>query len=319
MSLIIPSYKSFSSSISGVGGISAAAAAFYINPSSTTLGTNTYFTYLSAPTTTGSGTTASTLYIAGAPSGGTITNSYALNIASGKTVLSDTTESTSSTTGALQCAGGAYFGANSLFGGKCTFTTTNGIPGGEAIRVSSMTSPYQTKLYSVNTTYDTSLYFPEHNGIDRLVSRASVDTLLNKNLTSSTNTFPSRLLGLHTRTSNFTSTTAGWTDVTGVTTTVTVPTGGATIKITVYVSSMYSGSAQYMYLGIYEGGTQLQSLQRNITGGTWVPAFGGTMTYIGTATAGSHTYNLKINTGGGMTAEIEAGATYPLIFAVETI
>lgn len=76
-----------SSTFSSAGGSSATTSTIYINPTSTTLGTNTFFTYLTAPTTTGSGTTASTLYIAGAPSGGSITNSYALNIATGNTLM----------------------------------------------------------------------------------------------------------------------------------------------------------------------------------------------------------------------------------------
>jgi hypothetical protein len=97
-------------------------------------------------------------------------------------VISNATDSTSAVTGALQVAGGIYVGGNSLFAGKPTFVTTNGIPGGEAVRVLSTTSPYQTKLYSVNTAYDTSLYYPEFNGIDRLVSTASVDNLTNKSI-----------------------------------------------------------------------------------------------------------------------------------------
>jgi cytoskeletal protein CcmA (bactofilin family) len=70
-------------SLTDVGGGTPSTSSLYINPSLTTLSTNTYFTYLTAPPTTGTGTNAYTMYIAGAPTGGIITNSYALYVAGG--------------------------------------------------------------------------------------------------------------------------------------------------------------------------------------------------------------------------------------------
>jgi hypothetical protein len=50
------------------------------------------------------------------------TSTLSLSGASSVITLSNTTASTSSSTGALQVAGGAYFGANSLFNANLTFT-----------------------------------------------------------------------------------------------------------------------------------------------------------------------------------------------------
>ncbi len=69
--------------LSGNGGSTGSSSSLFISPVTTLLTTNTYFTYLDQPITSGTGTTASTLYIAGAPTGGTISLSHALNIADG--------------------------------------------------------------------------------------------------------------------------------------------------------------------------------------------------------------------------------------------
>ena len=75
---------------------------------------------------TGATTLSSTLEVTGAT---TLSSNLTLNGASAtlslsgasaKLTIANTTASTSSTTGALQVAGGAYFGANSLFGGNVT-------------------------------------------------------------------------------------------------------------------------------------------------------------------------------------------------------
>jgi hypothetical protein len=66
------------------------------------------------------------------------------------------------------------------FSNIATFSTTNGIPGGQAVTINSLTNPYTTRLYSVNDTYSTDLYYPKFNGIDSLVSTASTATLTNK-------------------------------------------------------------------------------------------------------------------------------------------
>jgi len=82
------------------GSSTAASAALYSSPASTAItGANDYyFNYCAAPSTSGSTTgTASTLFIAGAPSG-TITNPYALNVAAGKTLIGGSLQITSGAT-----------------------------------------------------------------------------------------------------------------------------------------------------------------------------------------------------------------------------
>lgn len=66
------------------------------------------------------------------------------------------------------------------FSNIASFTTTNGIPGGQAFNVGSISGGYQTRLYCVNSSYSTDLYYPQFNGIDSLLSTASTATLQNK-------------------------------------------------------------------------------------------------------------------------------------------
>jgi Concanavalin A-like lectin/glucanases superfamily len=91
--------------------------------------TNSYGLYIDSATTTAATVTeAASLCIVNAP---TITsgNTYALKVSSGNTyfgssssmLIANTTGSTSSTTGALQVAGGAYFGAASIHNALTTF------------------------------------------------------------------------------------------------------------------------------------------------------------------------------------------------------
>ena len=119
----------------GIGG--ALYVGSYVNQAASTIndsvtvasGTNsTALNYAvhNAPTLTATNTgvtrtTASTVFISGAPIAGTnttITNSYALQIASGKVVLQDSTVSSSTTSGALQVTGGAGIGGALYVGGN---------------------------------------------------------------------------------------------------------------------------------------------------------------------------------------------------------
>ncbi len=87
-------------------------------------------------------------------------------------------------------------GRQENFSSITTFNTTNGIPVGQAFQVNSLTPSYSTRLYSVNDTYGTDLYYPKFNGIDTLISSASIVALTNKDLLSATNTFPTSLATL---------------------------------------------------------------------------------------------------------------------------
>lgn len=138
-------------------------------------------------------------------------------------------------------------GGQKSFSNIATFTTTDGIPGGQAFNITSLTPAYSTRLYSVNNSYSTDLYFPQFNGIDTIVSTASIATMTNKDLSSSTNSFPTNRLGYAQITSNFTTTSVSDVQVTGLTTTVTVPSGGRGVKITVYSEALYISLAGQMY------------------------------------------------------------------------
>ena len=73
-------------------------------------------------------TNAATLYIAGPPIAGSnvsITNSYAIQVSTGKTIFSDSSSSSSTTTGALVVSGGVGIGGN-LYVGGTIFGTING-------------------------------------------------------------------------------------------------------------------------------------------------------------------------------------------------
>jgi hypothetical protein len=134
----------------GTGSTTAASSTIYSNPASTAItGASSYFfNYFNSPTTVPTTFTgeASTVFIAGAPTSTTGGTGYALNVSSGNSLftgnvtldlassalalsgassivtLANTTASTTSTTGALQCAGGGYFGAGSLFAANLTLS-----------------------------------------------------------------------------------------------------------------------------------------------------------------------------------------------------
>ena len=122
--------------LKGIGSSTTNASALYVAPSNALTSSNIYFTYFEQPINSGIVSSSSTIYIAGPPTGGTITNPYSLNIASGNAILSgasstlilaNTTASTTSSTGALQVAGGAYLGANSLFAANLTLSGTSAV------------------------------------------------------------------------------------------------------------------------------------------------------------------------------------------------
>ena len=82
----------------------------------------------------------------------------------------------------VDLASNQAIGGQKTFSNIATLSTTNGIPGGQAVTINSLTYPYTTRLYSVNDTYSTDLYYPKFNGIDTLVSTASTATLTNKTM-----------------------------------------------------------------------------------------------------------------------------------------
>lgn len=109
--------------------------------------------------------------------------------------------------------------------------------------------------------------------------------------------------------------------ITGLTSTVTIPAGGRRIKITAFCGSMYStGSTGDMQLTIWDGtvgsGTQLQSA--NITAAALSNPETGIAIASVTPAAGSKTYNIGLQTSAG-TANFVPTAAMPAFILVEAI
>lgn len=131
-----------------------------------------------------------------------------------------------------------------------------------------------------------------------------------------------RTLGYAEATSNFTSTaTPAITDITSLSVTVTVPVGGARIKITGYAaymtSSAVAGSTVVLY--IREGATVLQQSILNTSAASRASA--ACVVYVPTTTvsAGSHTYKLSLSQDAAGTMTFPGSATSPAYILVENI
>ncbi len=114
---IYGSLTSYSSGLFvGAGSSGINTASLIVSPSVTTPVSginNYYFSYFDAPTTSGSTTgSAYTVFIAGAPSGGSITNPYALYVSSGTTYLRATLATTVTTGTAVQNSSGWTYSAS---------------------------------------------------------------------------------------------------------------------------------------------------------------------------------------------------------------
>ena len=126
-------------------------------------------------------------------------------------------------------------------------------------------------------------------------------------------------LGSASITSNFTTTSSTAVQVTGLTVTVTVPSGYTKVKITIFTEAIYASTGTgYVNSGIWRGtvgsGTQIQRTATYASGSTQaetVCAFA-----LDTPGAGSVTYNAALWTNVG-TATWEAGTTYPGYILVE--
>lgn len=156
---------------------------------------------------------------------------------------------------------------------------------------------------------------------DTLVGRASVDTLTNKDMTSSTNSFPGTTLGYAQITSVFSSSSTTDVQVTGLSITVTVPSGGRRVKITAWTSYLDNGTTSFVTMSIWDGtvgsGTQLAVCQPEIfsAGSRNYPS---TAIAVVSPAAGSKTYNVGLKTSAG-TGQIGAASTYPAFILAELI
>lgn len=128
------------------------------------------------------------------------------------------------------------------------------------------------------------------------------------------------VLGYAERTSNFVTTSTTAVQVTGLTVTVTVPSGGRRIKITVWANNSACDAITYSHTSIWEGtpGSGTQLTENSVVSPS--ADYSGTVSVMAVVTpsAGSHTYNVGFRTsGGGATATMAAGATYPAFILVE--
>lgn len=129
-------------------------------------------------------------------------------------------------------------------------------------------------------------------------------------------------LGYTAITSNFTTTSGTATQVTDLTSTVTIPAGARAVEITVYVSRVFTAAGGGIVVTLWDGtvgsGTQLQAARfdpSNINLG--VPI---TLVARVTPSAGSKTYNVGLNnTSGGNNATLVAAATTPAFILVKAI
>lgn len=131
-------------------------------------------------------------------------------------------------------------------------------------------------------------------------------------------------LGYQPITTNYsTSSTSSSNAVTGLSVTVTIPSGGRRVRITVYAPSMFLTTAgDYALLSIWDGtvgsGTQLsRAIMGALSANSEIPV---TATAIVTPSAGSKTYNVGLcNVTAARNVQINAAATYPAFILVETI
>lgn len=130
-------------------------------------------------------------------------------------------------------------------------------------------------------------------------------------------------LGYAQTTSNFSTANTSATQITGLTTTVTIPSGSRKIKITAFASDVYSATAAaFVTMTIWDGtvgsGTQLARTQMIASAAS--NTLGAIVIAVVTPSAGSKTYNIGLATSSGSdAANMEAAATYPAFILVEAI
>lgn len=178
----------------------------------------------------------------------------------------------------------------------------------------------------------TTMTFPSSS--DTVVGLAATQTLTNKTLTSPTivnNTNPVMTLnsnpvwmylGYTQITANLTTTSTSVVYATGLTVTVTIPTGATAVKITAYTNDLSNTAANNATLSIWSGAsagtltTQLQSAVASIwTNSANVPIT--CVAIIKSPSSGSITYNVGYLGQNAGTTTITAAATAPAYILVE--
>jgi hypothetical protein len=134
----------------------------------------------------------------------------------------------------------------------------------------------------------------------------------------------STTIGYAQITTDFTTASTTIVQVTGLTTTVTIPAGGRKVKITAYVSSPYvTGTVPaFVYIDIWDGavGTGTEIASGNNTMATASANYPlGAVIAIASPAAGSKTYNVGMKVSSGATGHTASSATQPAFILVELI
>jgi hypothetical protein len=123
-------------------------------------------------------------------------------------------------------------------------------------------------------------------------------------------------LGTATITANITTTSTSFVDATGLTTTVTVPTGGRKVQVSVSGSRWDNSAAVGIYMNILYDGVVIGSQVLTVPGAGF--ACNPTFFTEHTPTSGSHTYKLQFKADSG-TLTLYAAATAPFILTVKAV
>lgn len=122
--------------------------------------------------------------------------------------------------------------------------------------------------------------------------------------------------------SNFSTASTSPVQITGLTSTVTIPAGGRRVKITCYIYEVYNTTATASVLvslwdGAVGAGTEIAT--SGYTSATASAVSAGICMAVATPSAGSKTYNVGLQTVGGGTANTAAASTAPSFILVEAI
>lgn len=130
----------------------------------------------------------------------------------------------------------------------------------------------------------------------------------------------SSFLGYAAITSNFTTSSTGDVDVTGLTTTVNVP-SGAKVKVTLFIGSMNCSASGVKSLKaiLKDGSTAINESSYNYGTANSTYNYLFTVLYYGTPSAGSHTYKATVNQDAAGTITLTAGSSKPSFILVETV
>jgi len=181
-----------------------------------------------------------------------------------------------------------------------------------------------TDLITGYTTSNTGTVYgiPITTGVINTAGTINGASLVANTITANSLSNSAITIGYAQTTADFSSASTTAVQVTGLTTTVTIPTGSRKIKITAFTSYMYAGTAAAAaYISIWDGtvgsGTQLQESQ--VTSSTGGQAYVGIAIAVVTPAAGSKTYNIGYRVSSGPAGTFHGSATTPAFILVEAI